>query len=194
MHGSAWPVLPFEWSLQRCFKEVPFNLELHFSIERSFFSSCWQHWRCGYIPQQPAEGSNDGCLECVSVYVCLCVWLGGRGGQPNPCDYCVILSRISCASWRRCESLRHHSGRCRLLHVCSLRFIAICLKHWLASLCFPLDISTLALVGAHPSSLHPLGGWGRGGEEISGDYHRLENTDGFVCHLSSRTLCQPAVH
>lgn len=37
------------------------------------------------------------------------------------------------------------------------------------------------------------GGWGRGREEISGDYHCLENTDGFVRHLRSWMLCQPAL-
>lgn len=33
----------------------------------------------------------------------------------------------------------------------------------------------------------------RGEEEISGDYHCPENTDGFVCHLRSCMLCQPAL-
>lgn len=46
------------------------------------------------------------------------------------------------------------------------------------------------LVPLRVSLLHfPLsddsGGWKRGGGEISGDYHCLENTDGFVRHLRS---------
>lgn len=70
-----------------------------------------------------------------------------------------------------------------LLHV-FLRVSLLCISPPLVSLCVSLPHSPL---------LDGLGGRGRGGGEISGDYHCLENTDGFVPHLRSWMLCQPAL-
>lgn len=125
-------------------------------------------------------------------------------GQPNPCDYCLILSCISCASWQHSEPLWHHWKRLMwgcLVHIPLYPFLMHAVFSNLPSplLChcflilFPPSVS---LSTTHPP--FPLcdgwGGWGGGGkEEISEDYHCLENTDGFVRHRRSWMLCQPAL-
>ena len=155
-----------------------------------------------------AAGRGLKWLECVCVcgwvWVGVCVWRWEGG-------FIYSLERTAKPLWLLRNPLQNTmcimaalpvsapSEGILLFTASSLRrFKAICLKLWLALLSTfrYLYISLSECPPSLPSLLllEGLAGWGRGGEEISGDYHRLENTDGFVHHLSSQTLCQPALH
>lgn len=154
-----------------------------------------------HVAEKPAEGSNAGGSG----------W-GGMGGfrfslvrtaKPlwllhNPLQHimCIMAAlRAFVTSWGRVMwgCLIHISLCLGLSNAVSPKLCLSTLLHCFLALYVPPPLVPLRVSLLYVPLSDGSGGWKRGGGEISGDYHCLENTDGFVRHLRSWMLCQPAL-